>query len=384
MTTRVLIVMSDTGGGHRASAVALQEAFVAQHGDHVAVDIVDLWVEHAPWPLNQVPKSYRFLTEDIPWFFAGAYRLGERRGVMRPLMATVSAWIDRRLMRTVESHQPALIISVHPLLQEAPLRVLARHGLTLPWVTVVTDLGSIHPTWFHPAAMLCFVPTAAAYGQAVQAGLQPSRVHVSGLPIRQAFAQPPGSQKALRRALGLQPEAPTVLLMGGGEGVGPLRAIAEAIATQLAGADQGQLVVICGRNDRLRTELAGLPWPAPTHIRGFVDNMAHWMAASDCIVTKAGPGAIAEAMASGLPLVLSGYIPGQETGNVDYVVRNGLGVYCPDPPEIANVVRQWLGPQRTVRERMAQQARQMSRPRAAGQIVDQIVAAALVGPANLP
>ncbi len=374
MSTRVLILMSDTGGGHRASAEALREAFAMRYGNAYAVEIIDLWRHYAPWPLNQVPKTYRFLTDDIPWFFAGAYRLGERRSFTHTLLRAVAAWVDGQVLRALHTYRPHLIISVHPLLQEVPLRILARHRLHLPWFTVVTDLGSIHPTWFCPAVDLCFVPTEAAREQAQQAGLGPEQVRVVGLPIRSAFARPAPPQETLRRTLGLEPALPTVLLLGGGEGMGPLRALAESLAARLATEGAGQLVVICGRNRRLQAELAALAWPVPTRICGFVDNMAEWMAASDCLVSKAGPGTIAEAMASGLPLVLYKYIDGQETGNVAFVEAQGVGRYVPDPHEAAALVSRWLGPERDGLARMARRALSLAQPHAAVDIVAEISA----------
>ena len=83
-------------------------------------------------------------------------------------------------------------------------------------------------------------------------------------------------------------------------------------------------------------------WPTPVHVLGFVENMPVWMSAADCLVTKAGPGTIAEALACGLPMVLSDFVPGQEEGNVGYVQDHGVGVFSADPAEIARVVLDWL------------------------------------------
>eukprot|EP00250_Pteridium_aquilinum_P012958 c21046_g2_i1 orf=1-588(-) len=55
---RVLILMSDTGGGHRASAEAIKAAFGLEYGDKYQVSVTDLWTDHTPWPFNQLPKSY--------------------------------------------------------------------------------------------------------------------------------------------------------------------------------------------------------------------------------------------------------------------------------------------------------------------------------------
>ncbi|MCB0050751.1 MAG: hypothetical protein KDE24_14550, partial [Caldilinea sp.] len=98
-----------------------------------------------------------------------------------------------------------------------------------------------------------------------------------------------------------------------------------------------------------------------------------WMAACDCIVTKAGPGTIAEALICGLPIILSGFIPGQEEGNVPYVVDNGVGAYIEEPAEIAATVARWFGPQRDALSDMSERARSLGHPQATFDIVNSIV-----------
>ena len=135
--------------------------------------------------------------------------------------------------------------------------------------------------------------------------------------------------------------------MVGGEGIGPVAAIARSVATRLAAdARRAQLVVICGRNEQLRRQLTQSEWPLPVRVEGFVENMPDWMGACDCVVTKAGPGTIAEALICGLPILLTGFIPGQEEGNVPFVLENGVGAYSEEPAEIAAIVSRWFGPER--------------------------------------
>jgi 1,2-diacylglycerol 3-beta-galactosyltransferase len=376
---RILILMSDTGGGHRASAESLEAAFAERGGPGLQVSVVDLWQGYTPWPLNELPKSYKFLVDDAPQLYKLIWETGESRRVMTPVMDVVSRWGEKAICRVLCDYHPDVIIAVHPLLQEAPLDVLARRRQSIPFVTVVTDLATFHPTWFQKEVSLCFVPNSLAYDQALEAGLQPAQLRVFGLPIHPAFSQPPRPKEALRRELGMPLDVPAVLLTSGGEGMGPVAEIAEAVAAHLAADGQGlsrpagQLVVICGRNDKLQAKLEAAPWPIPTQIKGFVHNMTEWMAASDCIVTKAGPGTIAEAMARGLPMVLSGYIPGQESGNVAYVVDNGIGRYSPDPDEIAAIVGRWFGDERSTMADMAERARHLGRPAAVFDIVDEIL-----------
>ena len=141
-------------------------------------------------------------------------------------------------------------------------------------------------------------------------------------------------------------------------------------------------MAVCGHNRRLREELATYQWSVPTTIIGFADNMADWMAACDCIITKAGSVTVAEALVRGLPIVLSGYLPGQEDGNVDLVVRSGAGVYCRDPKEIASIVTRWLGSERSELDQMSRKARYISRPQATSRTVREIAGILVPGTAR--
>lgn len=376
--TRILILMSNTGGGHRASAQALQAAFRLRYGDAFTVDIVDLWTEYTPWPLNRLPKSYKFLANDTPRLYKLVFEMGEKPEVIVPIMDAVARFAERDISRAIHHYRPDLVVSVHPLMQDVPLRVLRRMGRDVPVITVVTDLGTFHPTWFHRGVALCSVPTEGGYREALRHGLSPRQLRQHGLPIRPEFGRGPRPKADVRRQLGLAPHLPNVLLIGGGEGMGPVAKIAAALACELAngGRPKGQMSIICGRNDKLRSRLSETSWRVPTAVRGYVDNMWDWMAASDCIITKAGPGTIAESLACGLPIVLSGYLMGQEEGNVSYVLENGVGAYSDDPQRVAGIVRRWFGSDRESLEQMAHRARAIGTADAAFKIVDDIAALA--------
>lgn len=381
MQKRVLILMSKTGGGHRTSAEALASAFADRYGDAYRVDIVDLWMEHTPWPINQLPKTYRFMVDETPWLWELLYRLGEKPQARKPIAAAVWNWTRGPIREAILAYDPDLIISVHPLLQELPLRILdemrAQTGRQVPFVTVITDLISIHPTWFHKQVALCFVASEEAHRLALQAGLRPEQLRHCGLPIRLAFSRELPGKENLRRKLNMQSDIPAALLTGGGEGMGQVAEIAQKVAARLADASAancpaGQLVVVCGGNEKLRERLSGCTWPIHTVVRGFVDNMWEWMAASDCIITKAGPSTIAESTALGLPILLSGYVPGQEEGNVTYVVKNGVGAYIKDPDRIGELVSLWFGPEQEQMAEMSTRARCLGRPEASARIVEAI------------
>eukprot|EP00270_Netrium_digitus_P012671 TRINITY_DN4144_c0_g1_i1.p1 TRINITY_DN4144_c0_g1~~TRINITY_DN4144_c0_g1_i1.p1 ORF type:complete len:617 (+),score=138.84 TRINITY_DN4144_c0_g1_i1:117-1967(+) len=386
----VLILMSDTGGGHRASAEALKDTFELEYGKAYKVHVIDLWKEHTPWPFSELPRSYSFLVKhETLWRFT--FHATKPRFVHQSQMAATSAFVAREVAKGLQRYKPDVIVSVHPLMQHIPLRVLRSKGLLhkIPFTTVITDLTTCHPTWFHKLVTVCFCPTKEVAQRALKAGLQLPQIRVHGLPIRPSFCQPTAPKEELRKNLGMDAELPAVLLMGGGEGMGPVEATALALAESLGrppppsadgegqketaeashGQPLGQLIIVCGRNKKLQARLEGIKWPMPTQVKGFVRNMPEWMEACDIIITKAGPGTIAESMIRGLPMIINDFIAGQEAGNVPYVVENGAGKFCDKPKVIAKMVAEWFGPMASELKEMAGNALRLARPEAVFDIV---------------
>lgn len=360
--------MSDTGGGHRASANALGEAFKQLHGQAIQCEGVDLFAEYAYWPLNQIPRMYRPLTDRYGWLWRWLWQAGERPAVWGATTAVLGAWHSVRFRRFVAEHPADLVLSVHPLLNHAPLREVRRLLPGTPFVTVVTDLATAHPVWYASGVDLLCAPCPEVQQAALTAGVPAHRIRLAGLPISLKFSEGRPDRAEARRQLGL-PDRPAVLITGGGEGMGQVESIVHAVVAGLKSVN-GQAIVICGRNASLQRRLSGNKWSMPVHVRGFVEDMPIWMSAADCLVTKAGPGTIAEALACALPMVLSDFVPGQEEGNIEYVQDHGVGVYRADPAEIARVVLDLLREGNPTTAVMREKARALARPRAALEIAE--------------
>jgi 1,2-diacylglycerol 3-beta-galactosyltransferase len=179
---------------------------------------------------------------------------------------------------------------------------------------------------------------------------------------------PTGDKAELRAKLGWPQDKFIALLVGGGDGMGPLGQTAYAIAQ--AELDVA-VVVVTGRNAKLREQLDAQYWPIPAFIYGFTRDLPDFMRAADVIVTKAGPGTIAEALNAGLPIILYSKLPGQEDGNVDYVVDTETGVWAPKAHQVVATLREWIqNPAR--REQIAANCRKVARPDAAKLIAQAI------------
>lgn len=355
---RILILFSDTGGGHRSAAEAITEALQLEYGDKVSTEMVDIFLEVAPPPLNQVPGWYPKLVRS-PRAWEIGYRLSD--GDRRASLISSSAWpyVRRSVQKLVAQHACDLIVSVHPLANAPVVRALKRNRV--PFITVVTDLVTTHAFWYHRRVDLCLVPTPQAYERAIAYGMPADRLRVVGLPVAHRFCQPTGEKKSIRQELGWPVERPLVLLVGGGEGMGPIERSAREIA---ASCDLISLVVITGRNQELKEKLQKISWGIPTFIYGFVQEMPEFMRAADILVTKAGPGTISEALIAHLPMILYSRLPGQEDGNVNYVVSEQAGVWAPQPRQIVAAVQEYLShPEKLQHANSA--CKRLARPQAA-------------------
>ena len=372
---KILIFFSDTGGGHRAAAEAIREAIQRRYADRYQVVLADGIVQAALPPFNLVPKLYLPTTKYSPWGWGLLFNVTNSQWGARVLTPIVQWVAGRGLTNILARENPDLVVTVHPLLTRVPARAWSRLKPAAPFVTVVTDLFDAHVMWFTAPADLLIVPTEGAREHGISWGFAPDRIRVVGLPVSLKFArtgtgpvpEPAGAPCELRQRLGLAPDLFTLLIVGGGEGMGQIAEITRAIANSGLPI---QLAVIAGRNGALRKELGAETWPLPVRVEGFVTNMPEWLLASDLVVTKAGPGTIMETLAAGRPLLLSGYLPGQERGNVEFVVKTGVGVLRVTPRAIVQQLREWLAPGNTALEQMRQRAREQARPNAALEIAE--------------
>ena len=267
-----------------------------------------------------------------------------------------------KIEKQIEAHNPDIVVSVHPTMNHVPekavRKIAARKNKYIPFFTVVTDFGSGHCTWFQGDVDMMYVASDRISNLAKKRGkVIDDKLVMKGLPIRDDFAVQAekmgdrtsitgkGYRQVMKAQLGLNPNKKTVLVMGGGEGVGSLSLITEALQKQLQkeGVD-ATICVVCGRNEKLKNELNERNWNdlsmsgkksktkklrkfARKVLRrkkgsvqqniekregkidvvglGFVTNMSEYMVAADVLVSKAGPGTIAEAAAVGLPVMIT-------------------------------------------------------------------------------
>ncbi len=323
----ILFAISDTGGGHRAGAAAICAALEQKAGDSATGHIVDLLASTGFPLVRDASDLYDQLSTRWLPVFDFFYQLTDGRRRIDALTQIVYLQAHRNIVRVLEETRPQLVVSVHPLANRLIGNTRRKYRLSFRFITVVTDLVSLHAAWADPDAELCIVPTEEAYARMLKTGMPESKLLLSGFPVHPKFTAYTRPKHEARAALGLAIEPFTVLVTSGGVGSGNLR---EMVVELERTYPQQQFLVVTGKNAALRQELEALELGANVRIYGFVDNMEELMAASDIIITKAGPGTLMEALVMRRPVIVTQAVGMQERGNIDLVLEPRAWRVLPD------------------------------------------------------
>jgi 1,2-diacylglycerol 3-beta-galactosyltransferase len=340
VTKRIVLLYADTGGGHRTAAEAVARGLHMLYGERYETRLLNA-ISALSYPFNQMERSYPLVVNGARVLHQAAFYA--TNGRYRSLIVRKMLQMSGAKMATVVLHEnPAdVYVCCSPIYSQVLPHYMRRFGCHSRLVVVATDMVSGHATNYTPEADFCLVPTEPARQEAIQMGVSPERIAVTGQPVwpdlRARMGQ--SSRAQTRATLGFDEHMPLALLIGGGDGMGQLTATAREIAH--SGLPL-QLLVVCGRNDAVRQELDQLQTSLPLKTVGFVTHVPELMGAADFLITKAGAATVGEAFIAGLPILLYDAVPGQEEGNVRYVVHESAGAWCPAPRAIVKELRRLL------------------------------------------
>jgi processive 1,2-diacylglycerol beta-glucosyltransferase len=287
--------------------------------------------------------------------------------IQRPALERAIKTFDklsyRKLKQHVDEFTPDAVVCTHFL----PTNVVqARFKTKPPPVYVVVTDFDVHSSWIHPGAAAYFVGSDEIRHMVAGYGIPAERVHVTGIPIMPQFSRRRG-RDVVRRELGLVPRAPVILMISGGVGMTNLE---EAVERVLSVPEDMHLLVVCGKNEKMKKRLEVITKNAGDRIRlyGFVTNVHDMMEAADLVITKAGGLTVSEALSRGTPMIIYMPIPGQEERNSDYLLEQGAAVKAKGLETIDYKVKELLtAPERLSRMRQAAEA--IARPNAARDVV---------------
>jgi processive 1,2-diacylglycerol beta-glucosyltransferase len=371
---RVLILTASYGSGHNEAARSLAAAF--ERAGATAF-IVDHFRELIHPRFERITRAlyYRMLRSARP-LWGLVYELADRIASDSLLSCGVTRLGTARLAELLDTLAPDAVVSVHATPAVVLSSLVAAGRRVPPHTTVVTDFVA-HTQWIAPRIDRFCVAANEVRHEFIARGIPPERIVVTGVPVRAEFEEPVGRSEA-RIALGLSPVGPVVLAMAGSDGaLGRLPDVARAL---MNAERRLEAIVVAGRDralaQRLRRIAAGT-----IRVLDYVSDVPTLMAASDVLITKAGGMTIAEALASELPLILYGSLPGQERRNERFASRAGVALVARSRHELGRLIDRLLS-DGDLDQHFRRRIRELRQPRAATRIVSAVLDLARSGAAR--
>lgn len=369
--SKLLILSVSVGAGHMRTAEAIKKA-CSTLAPEAEVVILDTFSYASPLLQKIVFGAYMKMLKVTPALYGYLYRQSEQgqplssRGKIE-FNRILSIFSASRLKDYIRDFEPQAVICTHPF----PLGILSfmKKKEKFSWLTVatITDF-TVHPFWIFPHVDTYIIGSEALIPQFMLYGIENDRIMATGIPIDPAFDKTYDKYR-LRLELKLDPNLTTILLMGGGSGMGPLLSAVESL-----GRDNNrlQLIVVCGTNKHLYDSIAGMipGLSCKVLLYSFTSNIPQLMAASDFMVGKAGGLTCAEAIALGLPMFIVDPLPGHEERNTEFICSMQAGVKV----EMKNLVEEitcYLQEPNKI-TRMAGASLKLGKPKAASDLVNYI------------
>ncbi len=369
---KILILTADAGFGHRSAAIAVSDALKQMYGDQLQIDIINpLDNKKTPFFLRESQSDYDKIIRSIPELYKMGYEASDSILSANVFERTLTVLLFEVILETVQQYQPDIVLTTYPLYQAPFTAARYIHHFKIPIYTVITDLVTVHHIWFNRHVDGVFVPTEEVKQLAVESHVPDERIEITGIPVSPIYCQNTQDKKTLRKDLGWDQNLTTILAVGS-------RRVEQLEATMNVVNHFGeklQLIGVAGKDSVLYQQLTEMDWHIPTHIYEYVSDMPRLMLASDCLISKAGGLIVTEALAAGLPIMLIDIIPGQETGNAEYVVNHGAGQITLEPIEVLETLYHWLSNDRKILIERSENAKCIGKPDSAMQIAQVLYAA---------
>jgi processive 1,2-diacylglycerol beta-glucosyltransferase len=369
---KILLLSVSAGAGHVRVAEAIRSRAVDAYGGDVDAIHLDALAYVTPRLRKLYADLYISLVKRAPSLWSHVYKLTDEAspdGWANGLRRRVERHDSKALIREIAAIEPDAIVCTHFLPAELLAHQVAAGQLNCPVWVQVTDFD-LHRMWVHRKMAGYFAANEEVAFRMRGQGIPPEAIHVTGIPIMPAFSQPLDRVECAR-GIGIDPESTTLLLMGGGAGLGGLAAVTRRLL-ELPG--RFQLIVLAGKNT---AELAALEGLAVSHrgrlaVQGYTNQVERLMACTDLVITKPGGSTTAECLAMGLPMIVHAAIPGQEERNANFLLEHGAALKAFDLATLEYRIRYLLAHPTRLKD-MRDKARALGRPYAAARVLDAVL-----------
>ncbi len=359
---RILIITSDAGFGHRRSAQAVEKALLKLYGDNVKVQVVNpISDTEKALLLKSIEKNYNTSVKNTPNLYRLGYQLSDNRPISDMMDGALMLALTASLKEVIADFRPQAILNTNEMFNSAIGAALDKLDIHMPYYNLVTDLADVHALWFNKDPDAYFLASDWVRVRAIENKIPAEKLIVSGIPVDPGFEDRLEDKSDLRRALGIDPHKTTLLFVGGER----VENVLETVQALDRLDHDFQVVAIAGGSQKLHQNLLDLKPNFPLHVLNFTEKMSEWLQAADILLTKAGGLILSEGLAAGLPIVIIHYLPGQEEGNVRYVLSFQAGAHPANAEETLALLNYWLRDNQSALRLVTQAAQTLGKPKAA-------------------
>lgn len=364
---KIFIVHAPAGAGHKSATLAIKDAFDKANTGH-DVRVIDSLAYTNRLFRSTYVWGYDFMVSKAPFLWTFSFYFTDFKP-LRPLIRSVRRMINfingHKLYSLIRKEKPDCIVATHFFATEIISNLKMSKLYDGKLITCVTDYG-VHDFWISSQVDIYVVASEYTKNELISKGIKAERIRVLGIPVQEKFTKRLDRHEAEEK-LGLNAGLFTVLLIGGGSGVGPIPQLVKAISRT---SEPFQLIVVCGKNEDLfkRVEEMTKGSKIPIKLYGFADNVNELMDASDVMISKPGGLSISEAMVKGVPVIVDTFIPGQEESNLRFLEKNGVGVGTKGLDQTLEKLEELYRSKDTL-EAMRTKAKQFGKPSSASDIV---------------
>jgi processive 1,2-diacylglycerol beta-glucosyltransferase len=331
---RILLMHISNISGHRSAGLSIEKAIkiLSPQTQTLSLNAFNYVHPHGERVINFL---YMFTIQKLPFIWAHLYDNPYWNRRTRRIKEFIHRYNFSKLEALFSEFKPDVVVTT----QAFPCGMVADFKqakvIDLPLVAVLTDFVP-HSYWIYPNVDYYIAPSDEIKQKLIRKGIIPERIRTFGIPFDPKFNQAKNKTEA-RKKLKLQESLFTILIMGGGQGLGPIKKVVK-ILDNLDFNFQG--IVVCGTNSRLYRRLKKKLKSYKKNILlfGYADNMEELMSAADIIITKPGGITCAEALSKGLPMVIMSPIPGQEANNASFLIKQGTAKKVNNPEDLAGII----------------------------------------------
>jgi len=329
----VLIFSVSIGNGHDQVAHTLRNEFIRQ--DNCSrVKIINTISYISPILDKVILDGYLNILKFYPKAWGKLYEKTNRLDPIIDINDIANRLMTSKLRKTTLNFNPDLIICTHSFPAAIMSSIKQKSKVDFPLISVITDFN-IHSSYINDGTDYYVIPHEDLTYIMENLGVSKEKVLPFGIPVKREFAEV-NKREDLVAKLGLDNKK-TILVMGGGLGLGEINNIVKAIDAYL---ENVQIIAIAGRNNRLENKLKSLSTRNRLVVYGFVNNIHELMELSDCIITKPGGVTTAEILCKEKPLVIFSPLPGQEYENAEFLLNSGAAVTTSDVKKIPVLIDQ--------------------------------------------